>query len=196
VRLSPPQPINGDTKTPDSVKLSPPQAAGSTDPAKKMPQVADTGEASPLEIPGFALVKPGLATGQQPFPDGVTWLHNHGYRTVLYLKAPAEDDLAAQRQFEKNGLRYLRLDVVPNPLTREMVTRFQQFIADEGNRPLFVYDKDGSLAPAMWYLHFKLTENLPDDKAKAEAVRLGLAPEQSAMHQAMWNAARRFAEER
>src|SRR5438309_2321456 len=83
---------------------------------------------------------PPAPAGQQPFPAGAACLREHGYRTVLHVRAPGTDDAAARRQFEKYGLRYLTLEVSPQTLTKELVDRFNQIVNDEANRPLFVYD--------------------------------------------------------
>jgi protein tyrosine phosphatase (PTP) superfamily phosphohydrolase (DUF442 family) len=146
----------------------------------------------PVDIPQFAMAKPRVAGGQQPFPDGVAWLKSHGYRTVLHVRLPGEDDAAARRQFEKHGLRYLSLEVSPARLTKEVVDRFNRLVADESNLPLFVYDKDSSLAGGLWYLHFRLAEGAPDEKARAEAARLGFKQDQDDEHRTMWIAIQNF----
>jgi protein tyrosine phosphatase (PTP) superfamily phosphohydrolase (DUF442 family) len=144
----------------------------------------DTSPPLPVDIPQFAMARPRVASGQQPFPDGVTWLRQHGYTTVLHVRAPGEDNAAARRQFEGRGLRYLSLEVSPKTLSKEIVERFNRIVTDEGNLPLFVYDRDGSLTGALWYLHFRLVDRLPDEKARTEAARLGFKPDTE--HLTMW----------
>src|SRR5262249_27773801 len=63
------------------------------------------------DVPGFTVVKSQLATGQKPFADGLNWLKEKGYRTVLHVRTPGEDDSAARRQFEAKGFRYQSLEV-------------------------------------------------------------------------------------
>jgi protein tyrosine phosphatase (PTP) superfamily phosphohydrolase (DUF442 family) len=146
-------------------------------------------ESAPLDIPQFVIVRDRLATGQQPFPDGVAWLQTKGYRTVLHLRAPGEDNTAARRQFEKRGLTYVSLEVAPGQLTREMVQQFSALVGDEASLPMFVYDRDGSLTGGMWYAHIRLG-GATEDKALDEAKRLGLRPDNDAEHKTMLNAAR------
>ncbi|MGH7224354.1 MAG: fused DSP-PTPase phosphatase/NAD kinase-like protein, partial [Gemmataceae bacterium] len=117
----------------------------------------DASPPMPVDIPHFAMVTDGIASGQEPFADGVTWLKSHGYRTVLHVRTPGEDDRAA-RPFEQAGLRYLHVEVSPRTLSKDIVDRFNRTVAEAGNRPLFVFDKDGSLAGALWYLHFRLVD--------------------------------------
>ena len=56
-------------------------------------------EPPPVDVPGYTVVRARVASGQQPFPDGIAWLQTKGYRTVLHLRAPGEDGTAARRQF-------------------------------------------------------------------------------------------------
>jgi protein tyrosine phosphatase (PTP) superfamily phosphohydrolase (DUF442 family) len=142
--------------------------------------------ALPVDIPQFAMVKTNVASGQEPFAGGIAWLKSHGYRSVLHIRAPGEDDSAARRTYEQSGLRYLSQEVSPQTLSRALVDQFNQQVADANNLPLFVYDKDGSLAGGLWYLHFRLAERATDEKAREEAERLGLKQNRGDAHLKMW----------
>lgn len=121
------------------------------------------------DLPNFRLVLPQVASGTQPFADGYAWLQSKGYRNVLYLRGPGEDETAIRDAVERHGMRLLVLDVLPEKLDRELVQDFSRFVNDSSRWPLFVFDKKGMAAGTMWYLHFRLTENETD----AEALRLG-----------------------
>src|SRR5262249_1911621 len=125
----------------------------------------------PVGISQFAVVKPErVATGLRPHPtDGLAWLQAKGYRTVLHLRLPGEDGTADRRLIERTGLKYVGLELSADTLTRDLAERFNQLVADPLNQPLFVYDKDGTLAGPLWYLYLRLEEKLPDDKARAQA---------------------------
>jgi protein tyrosine phosphatase (PTP) superfamily phosphohydrolase (DUF442 family) len=127
----------------------------------------------PVDIPHFAMVKTKVASGHEPFAEGVQWLKAHGYRTVLHIRAPGEDDRAARRAFEQNGLTYRSLEVSPETLSKAIVDEFNRVVTDRNNQPLFVYDKDSSLAGALWYLHFRIVDKKGDEKARADANQLG-----------------------
>ncbi|HZV06980.1 MAG TPA: hypothetical protein VE999_17995 [Gemmataceae bacterium] len=142
--------------------------------------------AMPVDIPQFAMVKANIASGQEPFSGGVAWLKSHGYRAVLHIRAPGEDDSAARRAYEQSGLRYVSLEVSPQTLSRAIVDQFNQLVADANNLPLFVYDKDGSLAGGLWYLYFRLVDRATEEKARTEAERLGFRQERSDAHLKMW----------
>jgi protein tyrosine phosphatase (PTP) superfamily phosphohydrolase (DUF442 family) len=148
--------------------------------------------ALPVDIPQFAMVKPNIAGGQEPFAGGITWLKTHGYRTVLHIRPPGEDDSAARQQFERNGLRYLSLEVSPSTLSKDIVDRFNRSIADPNNVPLFVYDKDGSLAGGLWYLHFRLVDRATEEKAREDVERLGFKQDRGEAYLKMWLAVQNF----
>ncbi len=152
VHLAAPEPINPESESVATRLYGP---TTQEPPLAPLPPGRDgKGAASPLavDVPQFALAKDGVASGLQPFPDGIAWLQNHNYRTVLHLRAPSEDDSAARRQFEKRGLHYVSLEVAPNALSKDKVDLFDRLVTENANLPLFIYDKDGSLAGAMWYL--------------------------------------------
>ncbi len=163
--------------------------------APVMPPAQDEGTASPalpVDIPQFAVAKQDVASGQEPFADGVTWLKAHGYRTVLHIRTPGEDDQAARRRFEESGLRYLSLEVSPRTLSKEVVDKFNRLIANPDNLPLFVYDKDSSLTGGLWYLHFRLVDKETDERARDDAGRLGFREDQNGPHKEMWIAVQSY----
>jgi protein tyrosine phosphatase (PTP) superfamily phosphohydrolase (DUF442 family) len=178
----------------ESVHLSP-LTPPSSPPASVPPKAGAKADERdvPLDIPGFALAKPRVASGQRPFPDGIDWLKARGYRTVLHIREPGEDNSAARRQFEAKGLRYLTLEVSPTTLTRELATRFDELVSDSANLPLFVWDRDGSLLGGLWYLHFRVREGLSAERAREEAQRLGFDPDADNRHRTMWIAVQKLA---
>jgi len=129
----------------------------------------------PVGIANFAEAMPGVASGLRPLSiDGVDWLKTNGYKAVLLIRAPGEVDDGDRRLMGQRGLKYLSLQLSPKTLIPEVVEAFNKIVADPANRPLFVYDKDGSLAGALWYLHFRTADKLPDDEARKKAAALGL----------------------
>jgi protein tyrosine phosphatase (PTP) superfamily phosphohydrolase (DUF442 family) len=190
VYLEQPEPIVPQAAKPmPSGAAAPPQTKPSTPQSPEPPPARDDRGASPalpVDIPQFAMVKANIASGLEPFSEGVAWLKAHGYRTVLHIRPPGEDDSVAQRRFEQSGLRYLSLEVSPQTLSRALVDQFKGMVADANNLPLFVYDADASLAGALWYLHFRLVDNATDDKAREAAEHLGFKKDRSDAHLKMW----------
>lgn len=207
VYLAPPEPAPAAPTTPPpsappANNAAPPReqtrlyAPQTTEPPAAPPARDDraASPALPVDIPQFAIARPNVATGLEPYPDGVSWLKSHGYRNVLHVRAPGEDDSAARRRFEQGGLRYLSLELSPQSLTREVVEQFSRTVNDTSNQPLFVYDRDGSLAGGLWYLHFRLSDRVSDEKARADAAQIGFKQDQEGPHKTMWVAVQSFLE--
>jgi protein tyrosine phosphatase (PTP) superfamily phosphohydrolase (DUF442 family) len=144
-------------------------------------------------VPQFAMVQDRVATGLRPMlDDGLDWLQAKGYRTVLHIRRPGEDDSADRRQVEKRGMTYLSLEVSPQSLSRQVVDHFNALVSDTARYPLFVYDRDGSLAGGLWYLHFRTAEQASDEAARIRAGRLGLREDGDTAQRDMWLAVQRF----
>jgi hypothetical protein len=195
VEPAPARPMPNDSRPPQETTRPYPPQTPEPPKAPFMPPARDDGVASPalpVDIPQFAVAKPDVAGGQEPFADGVNWLKSHGYRSVLHILAPGEDDSAARRSFEQSGLRYLKLEVSARTLSKEVVDQFNHLVADPNNLPLFVYDKDSSLAGGLWYLHFRLVEKETDAKAREDAARLGFQQNANEPHKTMWIAVQNY----
>jgi protein tyrosine phosphatase (PTP) superfamily phosphohydrolase (DUF442 family) len=169
---------------------TPPSAAVPPQPAVKDDHTAPP--ALPVGIPQFSMAKKNVASGLRPILDGLDWLAAHGYRTALHVHLPGQDDSSDRKQFEARGIRYVSLAVSPETLARDVVDQFNQLVTDAGNQPLFVYDKDGTLAGGMWYLHFRIAEGATDEDARARAERLGLKPDQEGEGKLMWLAVQSY----
>jgi len=128
----------------------------------------------PVEVPGFAIVRRKVATGLKPDPNAIPWFKNHGYKAVLHLRTPGQDDTVAKRLFERNNLRYFSIEVSPTRLTKEIYDEFVRIVDDTANHPLYVYDRDGSMAGSLWYLYHRVALGRSNETAVAEAQRLGL----------------------
>jgi protein tyrosine phosphatase (PTP) superfamily phosphohydrolase (DUF442 family) len=151
----------------------PPPAEAVELPAERPPQPADAQPVSLAEgIARFKVVEPQLAAGSVPSAAGWTFLIEKGYRTVLDLRPRAEaqpgDDAAAHHA----GLRYVVLPVTPETLDEIVVTRFEDEIAQAGNRPLFFFDADGSRPAALWRLHL-LARGVSEAEADAAVAEIG-----------------------
>jgi len=147
----------------------------------------------PAGIANFAEALPNVASGSRPLYDGLDWLKDKGYKTVLQVRAPGEDGAGDRRLFEQRGLTYLTLEVSPKTLTPELVDQFNKVVADAANRPLFVYtDKDGSLAGGLWYLYFRSAGKLGDEEARKRAAALGLKEDGEGPQRDMWVAVQKY----
>ena len=179
------RPPLGDNNEPPAASIPGKQAPNEDRPAPKVEEERDN--PLPIELPGFTIARPGVASGLKPFLDGITWLKSHGYKTVLHLRQPGEDNAAARRLFESKGFAYLSLEVSPARLSRELYQQFVKLVDSKANRPLYVYDRDRSAAGGLWYLYFRAHLDYTDARARAEAQRLGLQTDEDASdeHQTM-----------
>ncbi len=195
VLLFPPEPIPGQPPQarPDegkNAKLYPPEPVRTeiARTAHRLPPPA-----LPVGIPQFSSVKEQVAAGLRPSLDeGFDWLQANGYRGVLLIRSSGEEESADKKQVAKRGLRFFSLEISGQTLTRETVDAFNRLVADHSHYPLFVYDRDGSLAGALWYLHFRLAEHLPDDAARIRAGSLGFREGGDDSVRALWQATQRI----
>jgi protein tyrosine phosphatase (PTP) superfamily phosphohydrolase (DUF442 family) len=201
VFLMPPEPIvteerkPGYSPTPEPPRIKEPEGTRLLSP--EPPKSATKPSGLPVGIPQFASVVERVASGLRPSLDeGLDWLQQNGYRTVLFVRAPGEDDSADQKQVEKRGMKYLSVELSPLSLKREVVDSFNRIVGDSSGYPLFVYDRDGSLAGSLWYLHFRTSEKLEDDAARLRAGRLGLREDPDGPHRLMWLAIQKYLSER
>jgi protein tyrosine phosphatase (PTP) superfamily phosphohydrolase (DUF442 family) len=139
------------------------------------------------------MVRNRVASGLKPaLEGGLDWLQENGYRTVLHIRRPGEDDSADRRQVEKRGMKYHSIEVSTQTLTREVVDQFNHLIGEVSCLPLFVYDRDGILQGALWYLHFRIVDLDTDETARVRAGRLGLKEDGSAEQREMWLAIQKY----
>jgi hypothetical protein len=89
-------------------------------------------------------------------------------------------------------MKYLNLEVSPTTLSGSVVDEFNRIVNDGANRPLFVYDKDGSLVGGLWYLHFRTVDKLGDEEARKQASRLGLKEPGNDEERALWLAIQKY----
>jgi protein tyrosine phosphatase (PTP) superfamily phosphohydrolase (DUF442 family) len=151
----------------------PPNQPAITSPAAPPTPAAPISPIPPKGIPQFAMARDQVASGQRPFDDGFSWLKQENYRTILHLRAPGEDDTADREAAIQRGLQFRTLDVSPETLTPAVVDDFAKIVNDRDALPLFVYDRDGVAAGALWYLYFRSVDKLSDTEARTKASRLG-----------------------
>jgi protein tyrosine phosphatase (PTP) superfamily phosphohydrolase (DUF442 family) len=185
VQLGAPEPITsaGGKETP---RLYPPGKTGE-------PPLIQAATNLPVGIPQFATAVDHVATGLRPsLDDGLDWLQARGFKTVLQIRLPGDDDATDRKQVEKRGMKYLSIEVSPPTLTKATMEEFTRIIRATSSQPLFVYDRDGSLAGGLWYLYFRTTLQLSDDVARVRAGSLGLREDSDGAQRDMWLAIQKY----
>ncbi len=188
VQLGAPEPVAGaDPKSP--ARMYPPNVTAE-------PPLRDSaGTGLPVGIRQFATAMDNVAVGLQPSGEGLEWLKAHGYRAVLHIHLPGEDETTDRKTAEQHGLKYSSLEVSPQALTKATAQEFNRSVGDTSNHPLFVYDADGALAGGLWYLHFRLNQQFSDDVARLRASALGLREQSTGLHGDMWLAIQKYLSE-
>jgi protein tyrosine phosphatase (PTP) superfamily phosphohydrolase (DUF442 family) len=164
---------------PRVVEADPPKDE-SGPPATKRPESPDV----PVGIAEFTQVKEGVSAGLRPTIDGLDWLKAQGYKTVVYIRNPKDDDTTDRRQVERRGMKFVSLSVTADTLSKDWIDNFNETVGRSADRPVFVYSRDASVAAAVWYLHLRTAEFLTHDEARLRAARLGLKDERSEIYQA------------
>lgn len=123
-------------------------------------------------LPGFAIVKDGVATGRKPTPAGLDLLKKSGYRTVVYLHGEGADTADLQAEVEKRGLGFAAIETTPGKLT-SAADSFNRIAGTPTSRPVYFCDDEGLRAGVLWYVHFRTVEVLNADAASIRARPLG-----------------------
>jgi protein tyrosine phosphatase (PTP) superfamily phosphohydrolase (DUF442 family) len=122
----------------------------------------------------FVAVDLKLAGGSAPASDGLKWLIDKGYRTVLDLRESSEVPSSFITEVTNLGLRYIALPISLKTIDRAHVDRFHFEVAAGEARPLFFFDSDGTRAGALWYIHRIANDRIDHQIARREAEELGL----------------------
>ncbi len=187
VQLGAPEPLaNANPRAP--LRLYPPE--------RSEPPLMESTTALPVGIPHFAMAADNVATGLRPLlDDGLDWLKARGYRTVVQVHLPGENDSPDRKQVEKRGMKYVSLEVSPQTLNKTIVDEFTRIVRDISGQPVYIYDRDGSLAGGLWYLHFRMAEQFSDDVARIRAGSLGLRENRDGAERDMWLAIQKYLNE-
>jgi hypothetical protein len=154
-------------------------------PAPVEPAPEAAASAIPAEVsvaPGlkrFAALEPKLAGGSVPSADGLDWLVEKGYKTLVDLREPASIQSSFLEDVSRHGLRYVSLPISLTTVDRDHVARFEFEISLAEARPLYFFDTDGNRAGILWYVH-RMTdgkESYDAEEALRQAGEIGLVEE-------------------
>lgn len=129
----------------------------------------------------FVAVDLKLAGGSKPSAEGLDWLADKGYKTLIDLREPSEVGPDFIDEAMKRGLRYLPLPITSKTIDRVHVDRFNLELASSDARPLYFFDADGSRAAALWYIRRITVDSVDKQIAHREAEELGLGNSEPAL---------------
>ena len=162
------------------------------------PMMDDDGAPTlPVGIANYAQVKDNVSTGLRPnLLEGLDWLKKNNFRTILYLRSEKENDSSDQLQVTNRSMIYKSMIISPEKIGPSLVAEFNQVINESDGKSLFVYDRDGALAGAMWYLYFVTYDQVPEAEAQAKARRYGLKAGTEPESVALWTAVQKYLSDR
>jgi protein tyrosine phosphatase (PTP) superfamily phosphohydrolase (DUF442 family) len=91
-------------------------------------------------IPNFAETCPGVARGGQPTKEGIRFLRDHGYRTVVSFRSDSPD----RDEVLRSGMGYVEIPLhagifgATDP-TEEQVHQFLSVVTDSSRLPVFIH---------------------------------------------------------
>ena len=166
----PPAPVTANkVPVPSTIILGPPE----TTPTPTQPRSAGSASSFPVDIPGYAVLADKIAGGQQPFPDGINWLKEAGFSTVIQLRQPSEDISACRQLVERQNMTYKSLEVSAQSLDATLLAALDRDIQAANGRPVFLFDRDGTRTGAIWIAYATRYLTLSETQAREQAARLG-----------------------
>ena len=127
----------------------------------------------------FAGLEPKLAGGSLPDSEGLDWLAEKGYRTILDLREEADISPTFISEVTRRGMRYLPLPISARTVDAGHVSRFHFEISLSDARPLYFCDTDGTRAGVMWYVRRITVDKVGELVARRDAEELGLTDTKS-----------------
>ena len=123
-----------------------------------------------------ASVAPLVAGGSLPSDDGLAWLKEKGYRTLVDLRPRSEVTPAFPDQVNDYGMLYVALPFSISPINLSRLTRFNDLMSQKEQRPIYFCDGDGRRAGLIWYLRLRSQEREETNLAQSKAAEIGLLP--------------------
>ena len=149
----------------------------------------------PVGIAGFDSARANVTVGQRPSLEGLDWLQKSNVRTVVFLHLPGEATDADRQQVEKRNMIFVPIEINPRDLSRDSIDRFLRLQTASSTDKAFVYDLNGSISGAMWYLSFRSIEQDSDEIARIKAGSLGQGENRDASRE-LWQAVRKHLEQK
>lgn len=131
-------------------------------------------------LPRFVAVRPGvLYRSGQPRGPGLLWLRLRGIRTLVNLRSPGSDGMAAEERFARlHGLAFHNVCIGHTAETvGAAADQFLRIVRHPRNWPVLVHCSRGKERSGVLSAVFRLEcEQWPNREALAEMYRLGVTP--------------------
>lgn len=126
-----------------------------------------------VTVPGFTVVREGIATGRKPSLDGTDSLRSAGYRSIVYLHTANADVSAMKSVVEKRGMSFQAVAIDAETM-KASASRILEIVGDSNLKPMYICDDDGARTGILWYAYYRAIEGMSDDAAQVKAAPLGL----------------------
>jgi len=122
-------------------------------------------------VPYFQQVKPEILRGGQPTSDGFRALSKLGIKTVLDLRASAEQSAWEEKVVKSLGMRYVHLQFHAGAIpTQEQIEKALSVLEDRTQAPVFVHCHEGKDRTGMIIACYRIShDNWSNKKALEEA---------------------------
>jgi len=128
-----------------------------------------------LGVPNVHQTLPAVVTGGQPSAAHLAAFQAAGGRVVLDLRDPMEprplDEAATAASL---GLTYVNVPIGPHSLTDETLDHVLEVVRGAGDGTVFMHCGSGNRVGAALLPYFIMDQELDQDEAVAQAMRVGL----------------------
>jgi uncharacterized protein (TIGR01244 family) len=105
----------------------------------------------PALIPGYVVVRPGLASAGQPSADGLRQLKALGFKTVVNLRTPIEGAPLDEAEIVRGqGLRYVSVPMTAATVTSKDLETIQAVLDDPAAEPVLLHCASGNRTGGIW----------------------------------------------
>ena len=131
------------------------------------------------DVPRLVCLDDSFATGAQPTDQAYAKAAEYGFRSVLSLRTGSEGvDLFRERAVvEKSKLRYFNIPVISSAPRPEQADEFIRLVKDPSNHPMLINCASANRVGAFMMIYRVVELGWSQDKAFAEATKIGLASE-------------------
>jgi protein tyrosine phosphatase (PTP) superfamily phosphohydrolase (DUF442 family) len=132
------------------------------------------------DVPRILCLDDSFATGEQPSEQAYAKVAASGFRSVVSLRTAAEGvDLKKERSLvEKSGMHYYNIPVASSAPRAEQADEFRRVAKEQSNHPMLVNCASANRVGAFMMIYRVLDQGWSVDKAREEAVKIGLRGEQ------------------
>ncbi len=128
-------------------------------------------------IRNFSRVDATVACGGAVDPSAVAALKQDGYVSIINFRLASEEGANVEQEraaSEAAGLKYIYLPFNVSAPDPKVVDNFLAAVADKRNQPVFIHCGSANRVGGMWMIKRVLQDKWSMDRAKEEAVAIGL----------------------